>query len=150
MHRRHLLLSALAAPLILTAMPARAAKPPVFADQGLAIRGYDPVCYFTEGRAMRGTAGNAVDWHGATWRFVSDRTRAIFEGDPRAYLPEYGGYCAWAVSLGYTAGTDPHAWHIESGRLYLNYSLAVQKRWSRNMQGNIARADANWPGVLTG
>jgi len=67
---------------------------------------------------------------------------------PAAYAPQYGGYCAWAVSQGYTASTDPHAWRIVDGKLYLNYSKGVQKRWQQDIPGNIAKGDANWPKVL--
>ena len=64
------------------------------------------------------------------------------------YAPQYGGYCAWAVSRGYTAGIDPDAWKIVNGRLYLNYSLKVQKQWAEDIPGNIAKAEENWPKIL--
>ena len=87
-------------------------------------------------------------WRGATWHFASDANRALFEADPLAFAPQYGGWCAWAVAEGYTASTVPDAWSIVDGRLYLNFSRSVQRRWERDIPGNIARADANWPGVL--
>ena len=63
--------------------------------------------------------------------------------------PGYGGYCAWAVSQGYTAGVDPkNAWSIVEGKLYLNYDVEVKKMWEKDIMGNIKKADANWPGVL--
>jgi hypothetical protein len=89
-----------------------------------------------------------VTWQGAAWRFASAENRERFEADPVAYAPQYGGWCAWAVAEGYTASTVPEAWKIVDGRLYLNYSRGVQRRWERDIPGNIARADANWPGVL--
>jgi hypothetical protein len=73
---------------------------------------------------------------------------AKFKADPEKYAPKYGGYCAWAVAQGYTAEIDPEAWKIVGGKLYLNYSKDVQKKWEQDIPGNIEKADQNWPGVL--
>ncbi|MFO7855458.1 MAG: YHS domain-containing (seleno)protein [Paracoccaceae bacterium] len=146
--RRRLLALAPAA-LVVAALPARAAEDPVYSDWfGLAIRGYDPVAYFTEGRAVEGARAHALDWKGATWRFASAEHKAMFEADPEAYAPQYGGYCAWAVAHGGTASVDPEQWRIVDGKLYLNYDAEFQERWSADIPGYIAKADANWPGVL--
>lgn len=142
---RAALTAAAAAPL---ALPALAAEPPVFSDAGKAIRGYDPVAYFTQGKPVRGSDAHAHGWNGAEWHFSSEENRAAFAADPEAYAPQYGGYCAWAVAEGYTASVDPDAWRIVDGKLYLNYSRGVQRRWERDVPGNITRADANWPEVL--
>ncbi len=112
---------------------------------GVAIEGTDPVAYFTEGRPVAGSKEHVFEWRGATWRFASAAHRDLFAADPEKYAPRYGGYCAWAVSQGYTAGIDPEAWTIHEGKLYLNYDLKVQARWSADIPGNIAKADANWP-----
>ena len=120
---------------------------PVFAEDGIAIRGTDPVAYFTDGRAVPGDAAIHADWMGARWQFASAEHRALFVADPAAYAPQFGGYCSWAVAEGYTAAIDPEAWKIVDGKLYLNYSVRVQKKWARDIAGNIARADANWPGL---
>lgn len=71
-----------------------------------------------------------------------------FKTDPQAFAPQYGGYCAWAVAQGYTASSDPQAWRIVDGKLYLNYSEGVQKKWVRDIPGFIVKADTNWPKVL--
>jgi YHS domain-containing protein len=112
---------------------------------GLAIDGYDPVAYFTDGKPVEGSKEHAFDWNGATWRFVSAAHRELFVREPERYAPQYGGYCAWAVAQGYTADIDPQAWKIENGRLFLNYSPDVQKKWSADIPGNVAKGDANWP-----
>lgn len=117
----------------------------VFTDSGLALRGYDAVAYFTHGVPQRGSEAFTTQWRGAEWRFVSEAHRDAFLEDPEAYAPQYGGYCAWAVSQGYTAPINPHAWAIVDGRLYLNASTRVQRRWARDPAGHIERADANWP-----
>jgi YHS domain-containing protein len=132
-----------------TAITVAASKAPVNADrQGIAIRGYDPVAYVVSGRATKGLPEFQQSWNGATWRFATAANRDMFARDPEKYAPQFGGYCSWAVSRGYTADIDPEAWRIVDGRLYLNYSKQVQRMWEKDIPGNIARARSNWPGVL--
>ncbi|MGH6896543.1 MAG: YHS domain-containing (seleno)protein [Geminicoccaceae bacterium] len=112
---------------------------------GVAIEGTDPVAYFTERKAVEGASEFEHEWMGATWRFASAQNRDRFAADPEKYAPQYGGYCAWAVSQGYTAKIDPEAWTVVAGKLYLNYSKAVRTQWSADVPGNITKGDANWP-----
>lgn len=137
-----------AAPLMALARPALAAEPPIFAEGGVAIKGADPVAYFTEGRPVIGASEHALDWNGATWHFASAQNRDAFAAEPAAYAPQYGGYCAYAVSQDYTAKIEPEAWTIVDGKLYLNFSRRVRRIWSRDVPGHIAAANANWPDVL--
>ena len=124
---------------------------PVFSTYlGGAIRGYDPVAYFTEGKAVQGKRAHRLEWKDATWSFASAKNKEMFEANPEKYAPRYGGYCAFAVSRGYTASIDPDAWSIVDGALYLNYSLGVRDQWSGDIAGNIAKGDANWPKLLAG
>lgn len=134
---------------LLWAAPAQA-KDPVNSTffKGTAIHGYDPVAYFHEGKPMEGSGEYTAEYNGAAWRFVNAVHRDMFKAEPEKYAPQYGGYCAWAVAEGYTADIDPEAWTIHEGKLYLNYSLKVREQWDKDREGNIARADANWPGVL--
>lgn len=118
-------------------------------DSGLAIRGTDPVAYFTQGGPVAGSAEFTHTWSGATWQFASAENRDLFAANPELYAPQYGGFCAWAVSQGYTADIDPNAWKIVDNKLYLNFNRSVQRRWERDIPGNIGKADANWPGVLS-
>lgn len=148
--RRQFLSLAAALPITLAAArPLLAAAPAVFATDGVAINGFDPVAYFTEGKPVRGDAAYTSDWEGAALRFASAGNKATFDADPAAYAPKYGGYCAYAVSKGATAPTDPEAWTVHEGRLYLNFSTDVRAIWRQDVGGNIARADANWPAVLS-
>jgi len=126
------------------------AKDPVDTSMfsSLAVSGYDPVAYFTEAKPVKGSSRHQFKWNGATWRFASVQNLAAFKANPKAYAPRYGGYCAWAVSQGYTASSDPNAWRIVNKKLYLNYSLDIQERWAEDIPGNISAADANWPKVL--
>lgn len=113
-----------------------------------AINGFDTVAYFTLGEPVEGRAENAVMWKGAIWKFASPDNREAFEADPRAYAPQYGGYCAYGVSRGYRDKTEPDAWHIVDGKLYLVRTPYVRALWMRDLTGHIAKANANWPGVL--
>ena len=141
------LVFALALPQLST--PA-AAKDAVYTStfSSLAVSGYDPVAYFKEGKPVEGDSDYEFEWNGATWRFASADNLAAFKQDPEAFAPQYGGYCAWAVSQGYTASTDPTAWKIVDGKLYLNYNQDIQRRWQTDIPGNIAKANGNWPKVL--
>lgn len=138
--------------LLLLAAPAvaRAEQAPVYTGRfsSLAVGGYDPVAYFDQGQPVEGKRRYSYDWQGATWRFASQEHLERFKAESERYAPRYGGYCAWAVSQGTTASADPRVWRIVDGKLYLNYSADVQKTWEQDIPGNIAKADANWPGVL--
>jgi len=140
--------AALVAGLVLCAGRAHALDPVDTNWRGLAIAGYDPVAYFTDGKPVEGSSDFTTKWQGATWRFASAAHRDQFVADPARYAPQYGGYCAWAVSQNKTASIDPEAWKIVDGKLYLNYSKDVQAKWEKDVPGNIVKADANWPKLL--
>lgn len=147
--RRHLLALAAAVPVLtLTSRSAWAATPEIYAEDGIAVDGTDVVAYFTQAAPVAGDAGITADYMGATWRFASEANRDAFVADPAAYAPQYGGYCAYAVSQGYTASTVPEAWTIVDDKLYLNFSTSVKRRWERDIPGYIEAANANWPSVL--
>ena len=137
---RHVVLSV----ALLAATSLSHAETPVFATGQGAIRGYDTVAYFTEGKAIKGSPEFTVDWNGATWRFASAANRDAFADDPVRYAPQYGGHCAYAMSTGKLVPTDPEAWHIVDGKLYLNYSKRVQRRWLQDVPGFVAKADTQW------
>ena len=147
---RETVLTAFIVGAALAAFPAAAAEEePVFTSRGnLAIRGYDPVAYFTEGKAVKGDKDFTLGWQGADWRFANAGNRDLFSEDPEKYAPQYGGYCAWAVSRNYTAPTDPDAFTLVDGKLYLNYNKRVMRQWLEDRDRNIEQADQNWPAVL--
>jgi YHS domain-containing protein len=117
--------------------------------RGIAIKGYDPVAFHSEGRPVKGVSQYVHTWKDAKWRFANAENKELFKANPDAYAPKYGGYCAWAVSEGYTASVDPEkAWNIVDGRLYLNYSVEIKQKWEKDIPGHIRKADANWPSVL--
>lgn len=149
LNRRSFMLATLAAPVVIgSATPAFAMTPEVFAPEGLAIRGYDPVAYFDGDGPVAGLEVHSLEWKGAEWRFVSEENKTKFMAEPDVWAPQYGGYCAYAVANGYTAKTEPEAWSLHDGKLYLNFSLSVRALWAVRKRHFIAQADANWPEVL--
>jgi YHS domain-containing protein len=114
----------------------------------LAVSGYDSVAYFTVGKPVKGSAAFKTTYKGAEFRFANADNLAKFKANPAAYAPQYGGYCAWAVSQGYTASGDPTVWKVVGGKLYLNYDREVGQRWEKNIPGHIRSANANWPKLL--
>ncbi len=142
--------SLLFAPMLLLLPRIANALAPTFAAAGAAIRGYDPVAYFTRGEPTPGDPAITEEYQGAVWRFASVEHRDLFAADPARYAPQYGGYCAWAASRNYVASTDPRAWEIVDGKLYLNFSRLTHARWTLRARTNIAKGDANWPGLLAG
>src|ERR1700756_2442009 len=114
-------------------------------EHGLAIKGYDPVSYFTSGKPTPGLAQFSTTYKGATYRFVSTENRDRFIAAPEKFVPQYGGYCAYAISLNKIADIDPDEWAIVNDKLYLNNNFFSQTLWSLDKSGNIAQGDRNWP-----
>lgn len=128
-----------------------AADPPIFADEKGAIRGADPVAYFSlepGDEATLGTNQFTYEWMGATWTFANAKNRDLFSANPEAYAPQYGGYCAFAVSHNFTKPVEPDVWEIVDGKLYMNSSPKAYEKWATNKSAAIISADANWPTAL--
>ncbi len=114
---------------------------------GLAMQGYDPVAYFTEGEATKGNWKILATHDDATYRFASEENKAAFEANPTAYLPAYGGYCAFGAAMGFKFDGDPNYWKIVDDKLYLNLSQDIQKRWEGDIPGFIQQASAKWEDI---
>jgi YHS domain-containing protein len=114
-----------------------------------AISGYDAVAYFTQGKPVTGSAEFTFDYMYATWKFSSQEHLDMFTGDPTAYAPQYGGYCAYAVANGDTASAEPDLWTIYEGKLYLNYSPKINARWSEDIPGYVEKANDQWRLFIT-
>src|SRR5262245_28942147 len=121
---------------------------PILTKDGFGLSGYDAVAYFTESKAVPGSPQYEYQWAGVRWRFASAAHLAAFAASPEKYAPQYGGYCAYAVSRNQTAPTDPGAWKVVDGKLYLNYDQSVRALWEKELPDAIQRADRNWPAVL--
>lgn len=151
--RKQTILAALAAGFVAALVAPGAAfarTDPIYTGtfSNVALSGYDTVAYFTQGRPVEGDARFKVNYKGAEFHFASAANLAKFKANPAAYAPQYGGYCAWAVSQGYTASGDPKVWKIVNNKLYLNYNAEVGQKWSKNIPGFIAAGDRNWPQIL--
>ncbi len=129
-------------------LPAHAMEPETFQTNGFAINQIDPVGYFVNGDVTPGDMTHAVDYKGATWLFANENNKAAFIADPEKYGAKFGGYCAYAASLGYLAPTVPEAWTVFEDRLYMNANLRARELWLQDVPGNIAKGEANWPGIL--
>jgi YHS domain-containing protein len=110
----------------------------------VAIKGYDTVSYFTTCKAVKGSELFPFQWHGMIWYFSTKENMDLFATSPEKYAPQYDGYCAWAMSEGRKSQTNPEVWKIVSGKLYLNCSMEAYNKWSRDIPGNIKKADTNW------
>jgi YHS domain-containing protein len=154
LHRHLFVLVCVVAVGLGAALPARAfdskSAAPVNLDKaGLALRGYDPVGYFTASKPVQGSNAFQSAWDGATYQFASAANKAAFDATPDKYAPKYGGFCAWAASQGYKADADPNVWKIVDGKLYVNYNVAVGKSWAAKQSEFIQAADQSWPKVQT-
>ena len=113
----------------------------------VAIKGYDPVAYFTEGRAVKGSEAFSHTWLGADWNFSSENHKKLFAGSPVQYAPQYGGHCSDGVAYGVTTtNIEPEAWRIIDGKLYLNYDQGAAVE-IEEIDGQIASAEDNWPEI---
>ena len=149
--RSIILASALAvAQLGVLTSPAYADKAPIYTGilNNTALSGYDATSFFEEGGAVKGVKAHSTVYEGAEFRFANAENLAKFEADPQAFAPQYGGYCAWAVSQGYTAKGDPKYARVVDGKLYLNYNKSIQEQWEADRANFIIKADENWPTVL--
>ena len=109
-----------------------------------AIKGYDPVAYFTSSKPVKGKENISYDWKNATWHFDSEANKQLFVANPEKYAPQYGGYCAYGWAKGYAVKIEPDAWSIVNEKLYLNYDKNVQVDWDKDRQGYIKKADTNY------
>lgn len=111
----------------------------------IAVKGHDPVAYFVDGKPVPGHEALTYEWQGTTYRFASAENRQRFIKAPKDYAPQYGGYCAFAMSRGHIADISPEVWSIVDGKLYLNNNSFAHSLWKEDIPGNIAAADKNWP-----
>ena len=110
----------------------------------MALKGYDTVAYFKDGKAVKGVEPFTFQWHNMTWYFQSKENRELFAAGPEKYAPQYDGYCAWAMTESRKAIPDPEVWKIVDGKLYLNCSATAYEKWSKDIPGNIKKADEIW------
>ncbi len=124
-----------------------AQKAEVFSTPAGAIKGYDPVAYFTVGKPVKGDPKISFHWNDVDWYFSSQENLNAFKSSPKKYAPQFGGYCAYGVSDNHKAPTDPNAWTIVDGKLYLNYNIDVRELWSKDKPMLIKKANDLWPTI---
>lgn len=141
--------------LLLGFFAAATLAPPAFArpvrvslKDGYALCGYDPVAYFQEGQAVLGTAAYRLHWANAVWQFSSAENLAAFERNPNAFAPQYGGYCAMALTAGRLVDADPASWAVHDGKLYLTHTLSARENWLSDPDLRITQATAYWSDVF--
>jgi YHS domain-containing protein len=152
LHKLKSLMTTLSIALLLSACAATPGKvsvtkaiAPINVPDAVAVHGYDPVAYFTDGAPTAGSPSIQYEWSGVHWQFASEAHRSLFVSHPEQYAPQYGGYCAFAVSRGTVADGDPHQWAIVNNKLYLNNNAFAMHLWDKDRPGNIQTADINWP-----
>jgi YHS domain-containing protein len=119
----------------------------VFSNEEGAIKGYDPVAFFIESKAVEGTKEFTYKWKNATWHFASKKNKDLFITNPEKYAPQYGGYCAYGMADGHKAPTETNTWTIVDNKLYFNYNQQVKEEWNKDQPNLIRKADEQWPTV---
>lgn len=150
MNFKYIIIFTIFALFITTPITLQAKDKPVFASKrtNMAIKGYDPVAYFTENKAVKGNKNQVYQWHGAKWLFSSSEHRALFVNNPEKYAPQYGGWCAYAMSDGRTVAINPKAFEIYNDKLYLNYSTGVLGHWRKEKNLFIKQANEHYPDIV--
>ena len=146
---KKLILSLVVATLALSLFAQTPSKTLLNLDKtGVAIQGYDPVAFFTDSKPVKGDQKILIKHDGAIYFFASKEHKDLFKANPAKYTPEFGGYCAYGVSRNKLVEIDVDAFQIVDGKLLLQYSKGVRDDFNKDTKGNLAKADANWVGLL--
>jgi YHS domain-containing protein len=114
----------------------------------IAVSGYDPVAFFTDSKPVNGSPFITAQYEGATYFFASEEHKKLFTENPDKYAPQYGGYCAFGVGLDKLFPVDINTWQVREGKLYLNLNEGILKKFNADFEGNVTKADKNWPGLV--
>jgi len=135
---------------VLTPLPAYADSDPIYTSwrDNVAVGGHDVVSFYS-GKPLEGKKDISYRYLGADWRFSTQANLDLFKTNPDAFIPQYGGYCAWAAAHGKLAKGSPKYWHVRDGKLYLNFNQRIQDQWEKDIPGFIIKADADWPAILS-
>ena len=117
-------------------------------DDGVAVQGYDVVAFFTDNKPVKGKVEIQSIYKNARYYFASTEHKQMFDADPAKYEPEFGGYCAYGVSKGYTVPVEIDAFQIVNGRLLMQYNKKAREKFNEDSLGNLKKADTNWPGLV--
>lgn len=139
-----LLVCVVVAPTTVAAAGDREARHQNIDGTGYAIHGYDPVAYFLDGKAVKGSKKFVATYKGANYAFVSEKNRQSFRQDPENFAPQYGGYCAYGIVHGSKSAIDPHVWKIVEGRLYFMINPGTMSIWKKREKLHIKIANGAW------
>ena len=114
---------------------------------GRPVGGYDVVSYFDADGPVMGLESITAEYNGVTWYFASEANRDAFIVDPVRYAPAYDGHCAYALADGRKVRSDPLAYRVVDGVLYMNFSPRIQRRWEEDIPGYLERSEAEWPAL---
>ena len=132
---------------LLVALAGTALAGDFFEKDGVALRGNDPVAYFASGAPRKGVPEHSYTYKGSRFLFATAENLRAFASAPGKYAPQFGGFCAFGAANGYKVSTQPDAFAVVDGKLYLNHDTKVQARWMEDVPGNVAQAEKNWPEV---
>lgn len=140
----------IALPTLIMAAPTAQAADPIYTAwrNNDAVAGYDVVSFYS-GKPLKGQDRYKTEFEGALWRFSSQANLDLFNTNPEAFIPQFGGYCAWAAAKGKLAKGSPKYWHVRDGRLYLKFNGRIKDIWERDIPQYISRASQNWPDLMT-
>jgi YHS domain-containing protein len=133
--------------ILLMSVSSQAQTSTYYNPKGVALKGYDVVAYFTDGAAVKGDKKFSISWDSTTWHFRNQKNLDSFKADPKKYVPQFGGYCAYGASENHKAPTQPEAFTIVNGKLYLNYNKDVKELWLKDSAEHIRNAEENWPAL---
>jgi len=114
----------------------------------IAVDGYDTVAFFTDGMPVHGSPFINARYQGAVYFFATEEHRDLFRANPGKYAPQYGGFCAYGVGLGSLFPIDISTWQVRNGKLYLNLNPDILKKFNADFDGNVAKAETNWPSLV--
>ena len=120
----------------------------VSGSSGIALDGYDPVAFFVDKKQVHGDPSISATYRGAKYFLASKEHKALFEADPKKYVPQFGGYCAFGVAEGALFPVDINTWQVWNDKLYLNLKPAVLKLFNKDVAGYVAKAEKNWPDLV--
>jgi YHS domain-containing protein len=132
-------------PLIAFAAFASAGEVVNIDKNGLALQGYDPVAYFTDGKPVKGSPEFTVTYKGATYQFALAEHKQLFEKSPAKYEPQFGGFCGYAASINKLAPIEVEYFQVLDDRLILQHNKKAWDLWHQDVEGNLKKADTNRP-----
>ena len=113
-----------------------------------ALSGFDTVAFFADGKPVNGSPHINAEYRGAIYYFASEEHKRLFTSNPERYVPQFGGFCAYGVSINKVFPVDISTWQVRNGKLYLNLNPDIRVKFDADFDGNLAKATKNWPGLV--